>query len=85
MKAFKKTGLKTLYIFNRQFIDFPSIQRMMEHIFRRLIYVKEKFIRFMYGRYGMDSLGKFTIIAGLIAMILAGWNNNLILSLVSWA
>ena len=33
----------------------------------------------------MDSLGKFTISAGLIAMILAGWNNNLILSLVSWA
>ena len=77
MKAFKKTGLKTLYIFYPQFIDFPSIQRMIEHIFRRLIYVKEKLIRFMYGRYGMDSLGKFTIIAGLITMILAGWSNSI--------
>ena len=33
----------------------------------------------------MDSLGKFTIITGLIAMILAGWNNSMILSLFSWA
>lgn len=47
--------------------------------------MKEKFIRFMYGRYGMDSLGKFTIIAGLAAMILGGFSNSLILSLVSWA
>ena len=47
--------------------------------------MKEKLIRFMYGRYGMDSLGKFTIIAGLITMILAGWSNSIILSLVSWA
>jgi DNA-directed RNA polymerase subunit RPC12/RpoP len=46
--------------------------------------VKEKFIRFMYGRYGMDSFGKFTIIAGLVTMILAGWNDSLLLSLVSW-
>ena len=38
----------------------------------------------MYGRYGMDSFGKFTIIAGLVTMILAGWNDSLILSLVSW-
>ena len=46
--------------------------------------MKEKFIRFMYGRYGMDSFGKFTIIAGLVTMILAGWNDSLLLSLVSW-
>lgn len=39
----------------------------------------------MYGRYGMDSLGKFTIIAGLVTMILAGFHNSMILSLVSWA
>lgn len=38
----------------------------------------------MYGRYGMDSFGKFTIIAGLVTMILAGWNDSLLLSLVSW-
>ena len=54
-------------------------------MFRRLINVKEKLIRLMYGRYGMDSLGRFTIIAGLIVMILAGWNNSMILSLLSWA
>lgn len=53
--------------------------------FRRLIHLKEKLIRFMYGRYGIDSLGKFTIITGLIAMILAGWNHSMILSLLSWA
>ncbi len=47
--------------------------------------MKEKLIRLMYGRYGMDSLGRFTIIAGLIVMILAGWNNSMILSLLSWA
>lgn len=38
----------------------------------------------MYGRYGMDSFGKFTIIAGLVTMILAGWNDSMLLSLVSW-
>ena len=45
--------------------------------------MREKFIRFMYGRYGMDSLGRFTIIAGVAAMLLAGWNNIMILSLLS--
>ena len=38
----------------------------------------------MYGRYGMDSLGKFTIITGVVSMVLAGWNHSMILSLVSW-
>lgn len=38
----------------------------------------------MYGRYGMDSLGRFTLIAGLVSMLLAGWNNSMILSLLSW-
>ena len=38
----------------------------------------------MYGRYGIDSFGKFTIIAGLVTMILAGWNDSMLLSLVSW-
>ena len=32
----------------------------------------------------MDSLGRFTIIAGVAAMLLAGWNNSMILSLLSW-
>jgi len=38
----------------------------------------------MYGRYGVDSLGKFTIITGLAAMILAGWTDSMLLSLLSW-
>lgn len=38
----------------------------------------------MYGRYGMDSLGKFTIIAGVAAMLLAGWSDSLILSILAW-
>lgn len=46
--------------------------------------MKEKLVRFMYGRYGMDSLGKFTIIAGIAAMLLASWNDSLLLSLLSW-
>ena len=50
---------------------------------RKVIILKEKLIRFMYGRYGMDSLGKFTIIAGLIVMLIAGWKNSFILSLVA--
>ena len=44
--------------------------------------MKEKLIRFMYGRYGMDSLGKFTIITGVVSMVLAGWNHSMILSLI---
>ena len=51
---------------------------------RKVIILKEKLIRFMYGRYGMDSLGKFTIIAGLIVMLIAGCKNSFILSLVAW-
>lgn len=47
--------------------------------------MRERFVRFMYGRYGMDSLGKFTIITGVAAMLLAGWNNSMTLSLLSWA
>jgi DNA-directed RNA polymerase subunit RPC12/RpoP len=46
--------------------------------------VRERLIRFMHGRYGMDSLGKFTVITGVVAMLLAGWNDSLILSLLSW-
>ena len=44
--------------------------------------MKEKLIRFMYGRYGIDSLCRFTLIAGLVSMLLAGWNDSMLLSLV---
>ena len=47
--------------------------------------LKDKFIRFMYGRYGIDSFGKFTIWGSLIIMLIAGWTHNNLLSLIAWA
>ena len=47
--------------------------------------MREKFLRFMYGRYGIDSLGKFLVIAGIIAMLIAGWTDSLTLVTLSWA
>lgn len=38
----------------------------------------------MYGRYGMDSLGKFTIAAGVAAIVLSTFVRWRILPLVSW-
>lgn len=46
--------------------------------------MKEKFIRFMYGRYGMDSLGKFTIVAGLVTIFLSTFLRWRFLPLLSW-
>lgn len=46
--------------------------------------MKEKFIRFMYGRYGMDSLGKFTIGAGLVTIFLSTFLRWRFLPLLSW-
>ena len=46
--------------------------------------MKEKLMRFMYGRYGVDSLGKFLIVLALAAMLIAGWTDSSILSLLSW-
>ena len=46
--------------------------------------MKEKLIRFMYGRYGIDSLGKLLIAAALILMLIAGWTNSSVLSILSW-
>lgn len=37
---------------------------------------KEKFMQFMYGRYGIDTLGKWTVGLGLAAMLIAGWTSN---------
>ena len=33
--------------------------------------LKEKFMRFMYGRYGVDTLGKYSLGAGLATMVLS--------------
>ena len=38
----------------------------------------------MSGRYGVDYLGRFTIIAGLIALLLAGWTRSSLLNLLAW-
>ena len=45
---------------------------------------KEKFMQFMYGRYGIDTLGKWTVGLGLAFMLIAGWTSNSKLSLLSW-
>lgn len=47
--------------------------------------MKEKLIRFMAGRYGLDSFGKATIIAALIAVVLASLFDTPILSVLAWA
>lgn len=46
--------------------------------------MKEKLMRFMYGRNGVDSLGKFVLVISIIVMLLAGWTDSLILSYLSW-
>ena len=50
-----------------------------------VIIMKEKLMRFMYGRYGFDSLGKFTLAAAIILSLLSGWRDSFLLSLLSWA
>lgn len=47
--------------------------------------MKEKFMRFMAGRYGFDTFGKFTLIAALAAMVLSTFTQSYILSILSWA
>ena len=50
--------------------------------------MKEKLQRLMYGRYGLDSFGKFTIIVSLVLMLLANFvpaRLGSVLSLLCWA
>ena len=47
--------------------------------------MREKLMQFMYGRYGIDSLGKCLVIVGLAAMLIAGWTDSLVLVALSWA
>lgn len=47
--------------------------------------MKEKLIRFMSGRYGLDSFGKATLIATLVLMFLSIFSDSWLLSLLSWA
>lgn len=46
--------------------------------------MKEKLIRFMSGRYGTDSFGKFTIFTGLFAILFATLFDSMILSALAW-
>lgn len=46
--------------------------------------MKEKFMRFMYGRYGVDTLGKYSLGAGLASMVLSIIFDSYTLSLLSW-
>lgn len=46
--------------------------------------MKERFIRFMYGRYGIDSLGKFTIGLGLVLIVLSNFVDFALLPLLAW-
>lgn len=46
--------------------------------------LKEKFMRFMYGRYGVDTLGKYSLGAGLATMLLSIVFDSYTLSLLSW-
>ena len=51
---------------------------------RRVIHLREKFARFMYGRYGIDTLGKWTVGAGLLAMLITHLTDSYTLFLISW-
>lgn len=46
--------------------------------------MKEKFMRFMYGRYGVDTLGKYSLGAGLATMVPSIVFDSYTLSLLSW-
>lgn len=47
--------------------------------------MKEKLIRFMYGRYGVDAFGKFLVVLGLILIILSGFTTFRPAPLLAWA
>lgn len=50
--------------------------------------MKEKIIRFMQGRYGVDQLSKFLLIVGLVVVLVSAFLGNnpiaLILYLIGW-
>lgn len=47
--------------------------------------MKEKLIRFMYGRYGVDSFGKFLLGAGIVLFLLSEFFNLRIVYFLAWA
>lgn len=47
--------------------------------------MKEKLMRFMYGRYGVDSFNKFLIGAGIVFMFLGSFTRSGLCSMAAWA
>ena len=47
--------------------------------------MREKFARFMAGRYGMDSLGRFTMALTLIFIVMNYFTTNKLVPLLAWA
>ena len=47
--------------------------------------MKEKFMRFMYGRYGVDPFSRFLILVTFITAVSANIFDSRILSMLSWA
>ena len=47
--------------------------------------MKEKFMRFMQGRYGMDHLGRSVVGAAILAFVLSFFFENAIFPLLAWA
>ena len=86
---------KNLYIFYRQFIDFPPASLMIRRIrqpgyvpqrlFRSVRFFERKNNAFYVReiRYGLPR--KCLVIVGLIAMLTAGWTDSLMLVTLSWA
>lgn len=46
--------------------------------------MKEKLMRFMYGRYGVDALGKCTLGLGLAAAVITWFSDSPVFPLLSW-
>lgn len=47
--------------------------------------MREKIARFMAGRYGMDSLGRFTMTLTLIFIVLSYFTRNRLVPFLAWA
>lgn len=52
---------------------------------RKVINLREKLIRFMTGRYGLDSLGKCILVIAIIISLLAPFFRSELMNLLAWA
>ena len=57
---------------------------MMVNI-RKVIIMKEKIMRLMYGRYGVDSMGKATLSIGLAFAVITWFTDSSVFPILSWA